>query len=206
MARVKLGLRNLSVSETIMKGNIILHRMQGNEHLPPDPVPSLQEIQNKLNELKAAALASMTGERSMLFLRNERKKEFIVLLRRLGGWIGSQTTAGSVIASTGFEAVSRKGSAPDIRVPKAKRVFNLRSQIFKILWQPVPGAKQYIVELSQNPYADNAQWMIAGYTSKAKYVPDYKPNDSMTFNYYRVKAIGTRGISQPSNIVKAAIL
>ncbi len=206
MARLKLGLRNLSISEIIMKGNLILYSMQGNTYLPPNPTPSLESIATCLAELKAAAGNAADGARVQILERDIKKEQLLILLRRLGGWISIQTTNYAAIESTGFDYVKTKSGEIKMQKPTSiRKIFDSNTNILKIIWTPVPGAKQYLVEMNQNGIGDEAQWTLAAYTSQAKYSPKPGEIKPLTRYYYRVRALGTTGIGPASGIVSGAI-
>src|SRR5437667_6818633 len=107
MSRVKLGLRNLSIDGVILKGITITFMMRNNPNFP-ESVPPLPEIKNCLDELRDAQLAARYHDKIKVAIRNSKQKKFLALLRKLGGWISSQTTDELVILSSGFDVIKSK--------------------------------------------------------------------------------------------------
>lgn len=205
MAKVKLGLRNLSASETIIKGLNILYHMQGNPNFPPDTIPPLTEIAAQLEELKTAATNAINHDKVMITRRNQKQEEFLVLLRKLGGWISLQTENKVAIQSSGFDVIEKKHASVEMTKPeKVRCIFNAGTVRLKLMWRPVPGAKQYVIETTgtANPLGKDDIWGIAGYSSQAKFIPDKSKLKPLTPYYFRVRALGASGIGPPSSIVR----
>ncbi|MDZ4844195.1 MAG: fibronectin type III domain-containing protein [Chitinophagales bacterium] len=205
MAKVKLGLRNLSASETIIKGTSILYQMQGNPNFPPETTPPLSEIAAQLAELRTTTANAMNHDKVMITRRNQKHEEFLVLLRKLGGWVSMQTDNIVVIQSSGFDVIEKKHASPEMTQPeRARSISNAGAAQLKIMWRPVQGATQYVVETTteKEPYRAEVKWNVCGYSSQAKLTIDSSELKPLTPYYFRVRALGTSGIGPPSDIVR----
>lgn len=121
MANVKVGLRNLSVTQKIAKATAIVNQMTGNASFPT-PNPALADVTNKttaLDAANAAAEAQRQASKAQTVLLNLTEDELDALLNQLADYVDN-TSAGDehTILSSGFDVVDTTGAVVPLYPPE----------------------------------------------------------------------------------------
>ena len=196
MARIRLNLRNLSVTEKLAKGRQIVTAMTNNDHFP-NPSPALPQITTKLDDLdKAFGLvqAARSEVSTRVGVQDHAEAEVDQLLTQLAGYV--ESVAGrddTLITSVGMETKTARSTSTTPSEPQAlSAAAGNQEGVIMLSWKPVPNAKSYTIEASTDP-ANAASWTHVDIaTSATKAINSLK---SGTRYWFRVAAVGAGGRS-----------
>jgi len=196
MARIRLNLRSLSVTDKIAKGRQIVTAMTNNTNFP-NPSPPLTEITASLDEL-TQAFALVQSAKSEVSTRvvtqDNSEAKLDQLLTQLAGYV--ESVAGrddTLITSVGMEtkAVPSAVTVPSVPQALAANAGEHEGEI-NLLWKAVPKARSYIIEFSLDP-ATASSWTHVGIaTSASKVVTNLTSGKRY---WFRVAAVGAGGQS-----------
>jgi len=196
MARIRLNLRSLSVTDKIAKGRQIVTAMTNNTNFP-NPSPPLTEITASLDEL-TQAFALVQSAKSEVSTRvvtqDNSEAKLDQLLTQLAGYV--ESVAGrddTLITSVGMEtkAVPSAATVPSVPQALAANAGEHEGEI-NLLWKAVPKARSYIIEFSLDP-ATASSWTHVGIaTSASKVVTNLTSGKRY---WFRVAAVGAGGQS-----------
>ena len=196
MARIKLNLRNLSVTDKIAKGRQIVTAMTNNPSFA-NPSPPLADVGTVLDDLeKAFALvqAARSEVTTKTVTQDNAEAKLDQTLTQLAGYV--ESVAGkddTIITSAGMETKASP-SAPS--VPSAPQglgaIAGEHEGEINLTWKPVANARSYIIEFSLDPATGNS-WTHSGVATAAN-----KTIFSLTSGkryWFRVAAVGAVGQS-----------
>ena len=196
MARIRLNLKRLSVTDKIAKGRQIVTAMTNNTNFP-NPSPPLTEITASLDEL-TQAFALVQSAKSEVSTRvvtqDNSEAKLDQLLTQLAGYV--ESVAGrddTLITSVGMEtkAVPSAVTVPSVPQALAANAGEHEGEI-NLLWKAVPKARSYIIEFSLDP-ATASSWTHVGIaTSASKVVTNLTSGKRY---WFRVAAVGAGGQS-----------
>jgi len=196
MARVKLNLGRLSVTEKIARGRHIVSKLTDNASFS-HPHPPLAEVTTAVDELETA-FGRVQSARSEVTTRvgtqDTAEKKLDQLLTRLGNYVESIAgTDETLIASAGLEVRGARSSATVPTVPQGvtAAVGEHDGEII-LSWKAVPNSYVYIIESSLDP-ANGATWTHVGIATAAN-----KAVGNLTTGkryWFRVKTVGAAGES-----------
>lgn len=178
MARIRLNLRNLSVTEKIAKGRHIVTAMTDNATFP-NPTPSLADVTSALDAL-ANAFASVQAAKSEVTTRVVAQDNALTTvdqtLTKLAGYV--ESVAGKddgIITKAGME-IKADRSAP--AVPTTPQALSATAGDhegeMQLSWKSVPNARSYTIEASTDP-ATSTSWTHVGIaTSGSKVIANLK--------------------------------
>ena len=196
MARIRLNLRNLSVTEKIARGRQIVTAITNNSSFA-NPNPPLPEVTSALDDLEKA-FAAVQAARSEVATRtttqDNASTKLDQTLTQLAGYV--ESVAGkddTLITSAGMETKSSR-SAPT--VPTAPQGVSATAGEHEgeinLVWKPISNARSYVLEYSLDPATANS-WTHAGVATAAN-----KTITGLTSGkryWFRVAAIGAVGQS-----------
>jgi hypothetical protein len=194
MARVRLNIRNLSITDKIAKGRQIVTAMTNNATFQT-PHPPLQDVTTALDDLeKASGLVQAAKSEVNTRMANQENLEIRVdqVLTQLGSYV--ESIAGpddAVITGAGMETHASR-SAPTIpSVPQAlSGAAGEHEGEISLTWKTVPNARSYVIESSLDP-ATPASWLHAGIaTSGSKTIANLTSGKRY---WFRVAAVGAGG-------------
>jgi hypothetical protein len=200
MARIRLNLKNLSVTDKIAKGRQIVTAMTNNASFP-SPNPPLTEVTSLLDELNQAfsMVQSAKSEVSTRVVNQDNVAARVdQALTQLAGYV--ESVAGrneAVITSAGMEAKAPP-SAPTLPgVPQAVTAnAGEHDGEINLFWKAVPNARSYTIEASLDPAAP-AGWMHLGIaTSASKVISNLTSGKRYWFRVAAVSAGGQSGWSE----------
>jgi hypothetical protein len=196
MARIRLNLRNLTVTEKVTKGRHIVKSLTNNANFP-NPHPPLTDVTGFVDDLQKAfeqVQVTKSEMASRVSTQDNAETKLDQALTQLAGYI--ESIAGkddTLIASAGMETRSSP-SAPSVpAVPQALSASAGEHEgVIDLVWKPVSNAKSYTIESSTDP-AEAATWTHMGIaTSGSKAISSLK---SGTRYWFRVAAVGAGGQS-----------
>jgi len=196
MARIRLNLRSLSVTDKIAKGRQIVTAMTNNTNFP-NPSPPLTEITASLDELTQAfaLVQSAKSEVSTRVVTQDNSEARLdQLLTQLAGYV--ESVAGrddTLITSVGMEtkAVPSAATVPSVPQALAANAGEHEGEI-NLLWKAVPKARSYIIEFSLDP-ATASSWTHVGIATSASKVVSNLTSGKR--HWFRVAAVGAGGQS-----------
>lgn len=201
---VKLGLKDLSDAELLEKGRNHVTMLTGNPHFPPPTTPPAADITTACNDLEASIQeVQFNGGKVAHELKRTRSKAVRALIKVLGGYVQANCKGdANIILSAGFEVVASPTPVEELAMPQGFRALltNHEGQV-PLRWFTVKDAVNYQVEMNAvGPETDN--WEPLAITSKTRALADGL--NSAKYYWFRVRAIGRKGLLSPlSEVVKA---
>lgn len=203
MPKLKLNLRKLSVPEKVARGREIIAAMTENQNFP-DPQPDLLAAKVVTDELETAQQEQQAAKRTAeakTAARNDKEDIFDRTFNQLAAHV--ESVAGNdeqKIRSAGMD--TRAPAATSTGTIEAPGSFNLTGGDadgeVDLSWNPVAGAKTYLIEQSPDPITATS-WKQATATTKSK--ATIAGLVSGTRYWFRVAAVGTNGQGAWSNPV-----
>jgi hypothetical protein len=200
VARIRLNLRNLSITEKLAKGRQIVTAMTNNASFST-PTPPLSEVTARLDDLDKA-FASVQAARSELATRTSAMEaaegRLNQALTQLAGYV--ESVAGkddTVITSAGMEI---KAAPSATTVPPAPDGVGATAGdhdgVIELFWKSVPNARSYVIESSTDP-ATATSWAHVGIaTSASKAINNLTSGKRYWFRVAAVSAGGQSGWSE----------
>jgi len=196
MARVKLNLKNLSVTDTIAKGRRIVEAMTNNESFP-NPSPPMTEVSAAVDDLEkafAAVQAAKSEVATRVGVQDNAHTKLDQILTQLAGYV--ESVAGkdeTLIISAGMETRSSP-SSPSVPSPPqglSASAGDHEGQI-ELWWKAVPNARSYKIEASNDPATPTSWTHTAIVASASKTISDLTSGKRY---WFRVAAVGAGGQS-----------
>jgi hypothetical protein len=199
MARIRLNLKNLSITDKLAKGRHIVTAMTNNASFP-NPNPPLTEITTALDEL-TQAFALVQAAKSEISTRvvtqDNAEARLDQGLTQLAAYV--ESVAGkddSLITGAGMETKASR-SAPTLPgVPQALTANPGEHEgEVNLFWKAVPNARSYTIEASQDPAAGS--WTHVGIaTSASKLIANLTSGKRYWFRVAAISAGGQGGWSE----------
>lgn len=204
-ATVILGLTNLSDSRLLERARNHITMLTGNDAYK-DPVPKLGDLELACNDLdKSIQEVILGGGRQAYQLKRTRRTTLHAMVKQLAGYV--QATSGGdkdLILSAGF--TFRQDAQP---VEKLEMPQNLRALLtdfagqVPLRWDKVKDAQNYLLEACKGDPTDEKNWELVAYTSRTGYTVEAL--QSVTFYYFRVQALGRKGLVSPRSVFVRAL-
>jgi hypothetical protein len=203
MSKVRLNLSDLSIPEKIAKAQQVVTALTANPNFPV-PTPALANITSAANDLKTAAddvQATRQLGKEKTAIQNQKEAVLDQLLAQSGSYVAA--IAGideQLILSAGFDvrASTAGPSEPPAQPLSLAAAEGSHDAEIDLTWQPVAGAKSYVVEQSGDPVAPNT-WAHAGVSTRASYTGKTLISGSRYwFRVAAVNAAGQSGWSDPA--------
>jgi hypothetical protein len=199
MARIRLNLRNLSVTDKVAKGRQIVTAMTSNTGFL-NPNPPLAEVTTSLDDLEKA-FASVQAARSEVTTRtvNQENAETRLdqMLTQLAGYV--ESIAGkndALITSAGLETKSSRSAPTAPTTPQSlSATVGAHDGEINLSWKPVSNARSYVIESNLDPAATS--WTHVGIaTSANKTISNLTSGKRYWFRVAAVGAVGQSGWSE----------
>jgi hypothetical protein len=196
MARVRLNLRSLSLTDKIAKGRQIVTAMTNNASFP-NPNPSLADVTTAVEELEktsAAVQAAKSEVTTRIAILQNTETKVDHALTQLGSYV--ENIAGrddALITSAGMETQASRSAPSSPAVPQAlSATAGEHEGNINLTWKPAPNARSYVIEASLDP-ATPTSWIHVGIaTSAAKAIANLVTGKRY---WFRVATVGTGGQS-----------
>ena len=200
MARIRLNLKNLSVTDKLAKGRHIVTAMTNNASFP-SPNPPLTQVAATLDELTQAfaLVQSAKSEISTRVVAQDNAEARVdQALTQLAAYV--ESVAGkddTLITSAGMETKAPRSTPTIPSVPQAVSAdAGDHEGEISLFWKAVPNARSYTVEFSLDPAAANS-WTHAGIaTSASKLIANLTTGKRYWFRVAAVSAGGQSGWSE----------
>ncbi len=208
MAKVKAGIKDISVPDLIMHTSIILNKMNGNPNFA-SPEPPLPEIQNTLTALKAATIEAMNRDKIKVAARRGIEQILKTQLVALAGYVQSVSVGNTdIILSSGFELVER--SPKNGLLPAAQ---NLRADIsnsfqggISLKWKRGRGCTSgYIIQTTTDSLTNDPLWRPMGFSTRCKFRIVFAASERGKYHSFRVIPVNAAGLGAPSQPVTSIV-
>jgi len=200
MPRIKLNLKNLTVTEKIAKGRQIVTAMTNNASFS-NPNPPLTEVTTALDELtQAFALvqAAKSEVTTRVVTQDNVGAKVDQALTKLASYV--ESVAGkddTLITSAGMETKSSPSSPTLPSVPQAlSATAGAHEGEINLFWKAVPNARSYTIEASQDPAAPGSWTHVGIATSASKLIANLTTGKRYWFRVAVVSAGGQSGWSE----------
>jgi hypothetical protein len=196
MARIRLNLNKLSVTEKIAKGRQIVTAMTNNTSFP-NPTPALADVTVALDELDKA-FALVQSARSEVTTRvgaqENAEARLDQILTQLGGYV--ESIAGkndTLITSAGMETKASRSAPTPPNIPQAfTATAGEHEGEIVLTWKAVSNARSYPIEFSLDPATPTSWTHVAIATSASKALSGLTSGKRY---WFRVAAVGAGGQS-----------
>lgn len=196
MARIKLNLKNLTVTQKVAKGRQIVAAMTNNNNFPT-PSPPLTDVTTALEDLeKAFALVQSAKSEvaTRVVVQENAATKVDQILTQLGGYV--ESVAGkddTLITSAGMDTKAARSASSVPNVPQAlKATAGDHDGEIDLSWKAVSNARSYTIESSVDP-ATASSWTHVGIaTSTSKTIANLTSGKRY---WFRLAAIGAGGQS-----------
>ena len=200
MARIRLNLKNLSVTDKIAKARQIVTAMSNNANFS-NPSPPLTEITAAADELTqtfSLVQAARSEVTTRVVNQDNAEARLDQALTKLAGYVESIAGKdGSLITSAGMETKASPSGPSIPGVPQAVSAnAGEHEGEIDLFWKAVPHARSYAIEASNDPAAP-ASWTHVGIaTSASKLVANLTSGKRYWFRVAAVSAGGQSGWSE----------
>ncbi len=186
MAKVKIGLKGLSITEKIAKAEAVVLQMTGNASFTT-PVPALADVTIKHKLLatennKAEAIRQSSLEQTRLVEQIE--KELDGMLNQLGSYV--DTTANGdeqVILSSGYDVVGQDSVDPLYAPEDFKGTTGDEDGEVNLMWIALKNVGKHTYNVFGRKYGTTDKFMLMAGTDKSK--ADIKNLDSgVKYDFY----------------------
>lgn len=199
MARIRLNLRRLSVTDKIAKGRQIVTAMTNNASFP-SPNPPLTDITSLLDEL-AQAYALVQAAKSEITTRvvnqDNTSGRLDQALTQLAGYV--ESVAGrndALITSAGMETKAARSTSTLPGIPQALSASaGEHDGEINLSWKAVSNARSYMIEANLDP-ATGSWTQVGVATSASKVVANLTSGKRYWFRVAAVSAGGQSGWSE----------
>ena len=200
MARIRLNLKNLSITDKIAKARQIVTAMSNNASFP-NPSPPLSEITAIADEVTQAfsmVQAAKSEVTTRVVTQDNAVAKLDQALTKLAGYV--ESIAGKddgLITSAGMETKASPSTPSVPGVPQALSAnAGEHEGEINLFWKAVPNARSYAVEASNDPAAP-ASWTHVGIaTSASKLIANLTSGKRYWFRVAAVSAGGQSGWSE----------
>jgi hypothetical protein len=172
MAKVKIGLKNLSITEKIAKADAIVLQMTGNASFTT-PVPALLDVTNKskllgIENTKAEAIRQSSLEQTRLVEQIEG--ELDGLLNQLGSYVENTANGDAQkILSSGYELVDTPGSVvPLYATDDFKGTTGDEDGEVNLMWKKLRNVGKHTYNVYGRKYGTTDKFMLMAGTDKSK--------------------------------------
>jgi hypothetical protein len=201
---VKLGLTNLTAKALVEKGRNCVDMLTGNASftLPAGFLASITTACATLEQANEEVL--FFGGKVNHQAKRAAEQALRSLVRELAGYVQAQSNGEEAkILSAGFD-VLRKGQPVDkLGTPENLRpLLTTFEGMVPLRWNVVDYATNYQVFANAVDPSKEDQWELVAFTSRTAYTVEALK--SAQFYWFRVQAIGRKGLKSPmSQVVKA---
>lgn len=200
MAKVKIGLRGLTVYQKLEKARSIEKAVTRTGEFDGGAFP-LAELCKAANMLEKAIAMAEFGDKRAVAAKGLCEKQLETAIRGMGH-AAEQLGKGDrkVIEACGFEVRSTNNRSAPLNRPEGLTAKRLDTEgTVALKWSPVPNCKSYLVQMCTTDTRKKINWQTGSYSTRSRCVIDaLKPGTTYRF---RILAIGAKGIGPPSATV-----
>lgn len=172
MAKVKIGLKDLTITEKIAKAEAIVLQMTGNPSFTT-PVPALADVTTKCKSLatennKAEAIRQSSLEQTRVVEQVE--KELDGMLNQLGSYVENTANGDAQkILSAGYDVVGIPGSVEPLYAPvDFKGTMGDEDGEVNLMWKRLKNVGKHTYNVFGRKYGTTDKFMLMAGTDKSK--------------------------------------
>jgi hypothetical protein len=204
MKKVKLELQKMTIPEKMQKTKTVITKMTGNTNFTT-PIPSLTSVTAAINKLELSYEAALDGGKTKKAIVRVDEASLDTLMSQLGAYIQDITLGDELkILSSGLEVAKKPSPPQDLTTPINLRLnkISVEGEV-NLKWNPIKNAKSYMIQSTSTPQVETS-WDTFAVSTKAS----HKANnlESQSIIWFRIAALGAKGISAFSDPFKASIL
>jgi len=205
MQFIKSNFAALNILSTINLAHHVHQKMTANVKIFAKPVISMDELLLHIQALEDAQAKMTDRSKSNTVLRNDYFSQLQSDIRALAAYVESISMGDAItILSSGFELRSKSAGSQEVFTPENLRIrYSKNSGEFRLLWNKVPGALNYILEYQSEPPNDQP-WKSSLITHLTKH--DFTNLNPGATIWLRVKSIGKGKTSVFSAPLKAIVV
>jgi len=197
MAKIRLNLAPLTVSEKLVKAQTIVNSLTNNSNFPALK-PPVTAITTAMDELRAAEdlvqLSRQQGK-ERTSIRNQKEDALVRLLTQVAAHV--ESVAGDdqqLILSAGMDvrATAVASSDPPPEPDALTATAGDREGEIDLSWDTVPGAKSYVIERSADPVTPTS-WAHGGVSTRSTHTATGLTSGARY--WFRVAAVNGNGQS-----------
>ena len=196
MSRIRLNLRNLSVTDKLAKGRHIVGSLSNNTafQTPSPPLAEITSVLDELDKAQAAVQAAKSEVATRVLTQDAAETKVNQMLTQLAGYVESVAgTDDTLITGIGMETKASRSAPQPPNVPQGlSATAGEHEGEIKLSWKAISNARSYAIESTQDPAAA-ASWAHLGVATSAS-----KAMSGLTSGkryWFRVAAIGAGGQS-----------
>ncbi|MGB4776389.1 MAG: fibronectin type III domain-containing protein [Daejeonella sp.] len=202
MALITISFKNSSDQDFLVDAGQIKFSMTGNANFP-DPNPSLDEIQEGIDEY-SAALDNMGNGTGATLIKEEKRAKLEKKLKKLGLYVESAADGNAVIAeSSGFKLRDKGSPVGVLAKAYLKVVPGPAKGSLHLSVDKVRGAKMYQFEYKLSSDTSNDSWKIVVNSQTSVVISNLVSGEEYVF---RVAGLGTNPTRVYSDEVKSFVL
>lgn len=170
--------------------------MSGNPHFV-NPVPSMAEFGQAINELREANMAAQDRGRKAIMRKNIAEDRVARMITGLAGYVNSVCMGDTImLAGAGFKLQKQPEPISQLRTPINGRARRTKlPQELMLTWSHVPGSRFYMVEEAIVDAEGNTTWHQIGLPTRPQLLLKVRPVNE---NYgFRIQARGTQEVASP---------
>ncbi len=205
MKNIKLNFTTLGILGVINLAHNVHQKMTANTKFFAKPVIAMEELLLHIQALEQAQAKMTDRSKSNTVLRNDYLTQLQTDLRALAAYVESISMGDlTTILASGFSTHTESVAMKEVFMPEHLRVrYGKNSGEFRLLWNRVPGALNYILDYQFEPPNDQA-WKLSLITHLTKH--DFTNLTPGATIWVRVKAIGRGKTSVFSAPLKAIVV
>lgn len=201
MSLIKIGLRDLRTQEKAAYARRISEGLKSTPVFA-DEKELILNLDAARHALKKAIKLAAFGDKRALEMRRQAEKDLDEILRNAAAFVNHEAKGDTdLIQSAGFELRKRNNKPMPLSHPinfQVKRTNHSGELVLS--WKPVKNSRNYLVQTSTRKPDGDTTWNTAVFSTRSRCTLDtLKPG---TIYWIRVLAVGTKGMSPPSEIVK----
>lgn len=186
--RIVLDNGKLSDARLAIRSNDVVNSLTGNSFFPT-PVPPLADVAARRTAFMEALEKTTTGDRQLIALKNQARELLVADLYQLGMYVQAQANGDlAKLLSSSFEVSSQGDSTLGALINFALSDGNLPGELV-LSCDAAANATGYLFEITENPNAENANWITLASTRRKITARNLKSN----VRYYaRIRAMGRK--------------
>ena len=194
MSTIAINVSGLPLADKLVKGQDIITKSTNNPAVPGNAtlLAAFVAAQQDLDFANNAEVAARSAVPARMTARETAQENWMEKLNLLASFTDSATAGdGEAIESAGFAV--RSARTPPQPLPAPTRVVantNEKPGYTELDWEPVSGAKSYVVQISADPIAAGS-WAFSATCTAARI--EVNGADAGKRHWYRVSAVNSRG-------------
>lgn len=200
MNKIKIGLRDLKCPDKIALALRIQTGLEETDALQGG-TELIEELEKSRTLLEKAIEISAFGDRRAIASRNLLEKQINNVIRKAAAFVIHQSNGDeSLIIAAGFELRKRNNKPSELTKPEGLKIERTEnSGQLKLNWNPVKNSRNYMVQFGLKIPSKETTWDTHFSTRSTCVIDALKPGK---IYHIRILAVGSKGVSQPSEVIE----